>query len=271
MILESLFFFSLYIIFGLQIAWDQRYAQQCSPTHMQRRHDACLPHLRSAKRELAVLVPSKAPTAVSRKPYVGHSSTATRRECNVLEETCLSQRYRNDQRMISSMSKFGLTAVTAALAAVALAQDGTASLPATVAAVASRAPEAMATPIKVMFVGDSITHGHEGDYTWRYRMWEWFRANNISFDFVGPYTGQCRFVHMEWSRFDGLQVRLPLRSPSHLNLPDPFKIRPRRPVLILIRGLLGVMPRISIPISMPTILLLQVIVPTGSMVSLRDE
>lgn len=44
-------------------------------------------------------------------------------------------------------------------------------------------------PLKVMIVGDSITHGHEGDFTWRYRIWEWFRANNISVDFVGPYRG----------------------------------------------------------------------------------
>lgn len=43
--------------------------------------------------------------------------------------------------------------------------------------------------LKVMIVGDSITHGHEGDFTWRYRIWEWFRANNISVDLVGPYRG----------------------------------------------------------------------------------
>lgn len=47
-------------------------------------------------------------------------------------------------------------------------------------------------PLRVMVVGDSISHGSEGDFTWRYRMWEWFRANNVSVDFVGPYQGVLR-------------------------------------------------------------------------------
>ncbi|EME88801.1 uncharacterized protein MYCFIDRAFT_110024, partial [Pseudocercospora fijiensis CIRAD86] len=42
--------------------------------------------------------------------------------------------------------------------------------------------------IKLMIVGDSITHGHEGDFTWRYRLWEWMKSTDISFSFVGPYT-----------------------------------------------------------------------------------
>jgi lysophospholipase L1-like esterase len=44
-------------------------------------------------------------------------------------------------------------------------------------------------PLKVMVVGDSMTHGHEGDWTWRYRLWEWFKSQNVAVDFVGPYTG----------------------------------------------------------------------------------
>ncbi|MCX2928233.1 GDSL-type esterase/lipase family protein [Streptomyces sp. NEAU-W12] len=43
--------------------------------------------------------------------------------------------------------------------------------------------------IRVMVVGDSISQGHEGDYTWRYRLWQWFQENNVSVDFVGPYHG----------------------------------------------------------------------------------
>lgn len=31
--------------------------------------------------------------------------------------------------------------------------------------------------IKFLVCGDSITQGAEGDFTWRYRLWEWFRAN----------------------------------------------------------------------------------------------
>ena len=47
------------------------------------------------------------------------------------------------------------------------------------------------TPLRVMIVGDSITHGEEGDYTWRYRVWEWFRScvPEVKATFVGPYVG----------------------------------------------------------------------------------
>ncbi|GKZ18954.1 hypothetical protein AbraIFM66951_001914 [Aspergillus brasiliensis] len=43
--------------------------------------------------------------------------------------------------------------------------------------------------LRVMIVGDSMSQGKEGDYTWRYRIWEWFRAQNIAMHMVGPYTG----------------------------------------------------------------------------------
>lgn len=43
--------------------------------------------------------------------------------------------------------------------------------------------------IKLMVVGDSISHGREGDWTWRYRLWEWLRHERVSFCFVGPYKG----------------------------------------------------------------------------------
>ncbi|EON97086.1 putative fibronectin type iii domain-containing protein [Phaeoacremonium minimum UCRPA7] len=43
--------------------------------------------------------------------------------------------------------------------------------------------------IRVMIVGDSISHGAEGDYTWRYRIWQWFQAEGIPTKFVGPYKG----------------------------------------------------------------------------------
>ena len=39
---------------------------------------------------------------------------------------------------------------------------------------------------KIMVVGDSISQGHSGDYTWRYRLAQHLTANNASFDFVGP-------------------------------------------------------------------------------------
>jgi hypothetical protein len=43
--------------------------------------------------------------------------------------------------------------------------------------------------IRVMIVGDSMTQGQQGDWTWRYRIWEWFKEQGIDVDFVGPYAG----------------------------------------------------------------------------------
>lgn len=43
--------------------------------------------------------------------------------------------------------------------------------------------------MRVMVVGDSMTHCHEGDFTWRYRIWDWFRSQNVAVDMVGPYLG----------------------------------------------------------------------------------
>jgi hypothetical protein len=34
--------------------------------------------------------------------------------------------------------------------------------------------------ISVMIVGDSITQGREGDWTWRYRLWQWFQEQGVA-------------------------------------------------------------------------------------------
>lgn len=39
---------------------------------------------------------------------------------------------------------------------------------------------------RILIVGDSITQGSAGDYTWRYRLWKHLRANGARVDFVGP-------------------------------------------------------------------------------------
>ncbi|MET9359733.1 fibronectin type III domain-containing protein [Streptomyces sp. NPDC006632] len=44
-------------------------------------------------------------------------------------------------------------------------------------------------PLRVMVVGDSMTEGMEGDWTWRYRLWQWFQDQSVNVDFVGPYKG----------------------------------------------------------------------------------
>ena len=40
-----------------------------------------------------------------------------------------------------------------------------------------------------MVVGDSISHGSAGDYTWRYRLWKHLTGNGVAVDFVGPRRG----------------------------------------------------------------------------------
>ncbi|HEX6342604.1 fibronectin type III domain-containing protein [Umezawaea sp.] len=54
---------------------------------------------------------------------------------------------------------------------------------------ASARTEPGGDPIRVMVVGDSMSHGAEGDWTWRYRLWQWFRDQGVAVDFVGPYRG----------------------------------------------------------------------------------
>lgn len=46
--------------------------------------------------------------------------------------------------------------------------------------------------LRVLVVGDSMTHGSEGDYTWRYRMHEWFTSQGVAYQFVGPYAGTIK-------------------------------------------------------------------------------
>ena len=44
----------------------------------------------------------------------------------------------------------------------------------------------------VLVVGDSISNGYEGDYTWRYRLWQWAQAQHWAVTFVGPLTGTVK-------------------------------------------------------------------------------
>jgi hypothetical protein len=44
------------------------------------------------------------------------------------------------------------------------------------------------TTARIMLVGDSVTAGKAGDYTWRYRLWKTLQARGKSVDFVGPRT-----------------------------------------------------------------------------------
>jgi lysophospholipase L1-like esterase len=45
------------------------------------------------------------------------------------------------------------------------------------------------TQTRILIIGDSVTQGRVGDYTWRYRLWKTLRANRVAVDLVGPHTG----------------------------------------------------------------------------------
>lgn len=42
---------------------------------------------------------------------------------------------------------------------------------------------------RILVVGDSITEGHEGEATWRYRLWQELTVNDVDATFVGPWLG----------------------------------------------------------------------------------
>jgi hypothetical protein len=44
-------------------------------------------------------------------------------------------------------------------------------------------------PTRILLVGDSITEGSVGDWTWRYRLWHHLQATGSAVDFVGPHDG----------------------------------------------------------------------------------
>ncbi len=67
--------------------------------------------------------------------------------------------------------------LTTALAGLALC------VPATL--VPSVAHAGSGGPTRVLIEGDSITHGLNGDYTWRYWLWREFRRQHVEVDFVG--------------------------------------------------------------------------------------
>ncbi|MBS4754388.1 hypothetical protein KG112_16390 [Nocardioides sp. zg-ZUI104] len=47
-------------------------------------------------------------------------------------------------------------------------------------------PTPGAEAVRVLIVGDSVTHGSSGDWTWRYRLWHHLVDSGVDVDFVGP-------------------------------------------------------------------------------------
>ena len=63
---------------------------------------------------------------------------------------------------------------------------------------------------RIMIIGDSITQGSSGDYTWQYRLYEHLRADGVSPQMVGPYSwlfnnitnveGDCSYADPKFER-----------------------------------------------------------------------
>jgi hypothetical protein len=53
---------------------------------------------------------------------------------------------------------------------------------------AAQPAPAATTPLRIMLVGDSITEGSSGDWTWRYRLARYLDSAGVDYEFVGPRT-----------------------------------------------------------------------------------
>lgn len=72
---------------------------------------------------------------------------------------------------------------------VAFAATVLAALTLSATACVSTATGAAHDPERILIVGDSVTQGWKGDYTWRYFAWKQLEAERQSVDFVGSATG----------------------------------------------------------------------------------
>jgi lysophospholipase L1-like esterase len=90
-----------------------------------------------------------------------------------------------DRRALATLWPYGENVMVCKTLAAALVVGLLVPLPAG----AAEAAPAAAAPAKIMVIGDSITHGSAGDYTWRYRLWQHLSGNGVAVDFVGPSTG----------------------------------------------------------------------------------
>ncbi|MEU1899641.1 SGNH/GDSL hydrolase family protein [Nocardiopsis dassonvillei] len=76
------------------------------------------------------------------------------------------------------------------------------------AAEGGRAEEPVTVPgppdgeLRVMVVGDSLSQGSSGDYTWRYRLWSHLSEAGVEVDFVGPYDGVYGLADREFGNQD---------------------------------------------------------------------
>jgi lysophospholipase L1-like esterase len=61
-------------------------------------------------------------------------------------------------------------------------------------AIPSGSPVASDDPVRILVVGDSITQGSSGDWTWRYRLWQHLTGHGVDFELVGPRNDLWEYV-----------------------------------------------------------------------------
>jgi lysophospholipase L1-like esterase len=115
-----------------------------------------------------------------------------------------------------------LAALAAAVAAGQVAAAGGATAGVSVSSAAAQpapCPAVAGQPSggspRIMIVGDSITQGSSGDYTWQYRLYEHLRADGVSPQMVGPYSwlfnnvtnveGDCSYADPKFERANDAQ------------------------------------------------------------------
>lgn len=66
----------------------------------------------------------------------------------------------------------------------------------------SAAPAPESDPLRIMLMGDSITNGSSGDYTWRYFFGQYLRAAGENVDFVGPWSDLIDYTTYAWGNHE---------------------------------------------------------------------
>ena len=57
-------------------------------------------------------------------------------------------------------------------------------------------------PVRILIVGDSMTQGSAGDWTWRYRLWRDLVASHTDVDFVGPSSDLYNVIDFSFGSHD---------------------------------------------------------------------
>lgn len=62
----------------------------------------------------------------------------------------------------------------------------------------SASDEQAGGPLRIMLVGDSVTQGSAGDWTWRYRLAKHLQTVGVDADLVGTWDSLYDVVHGTW-------------------------------------------------------------------------